>query len=195
MTQNTEKKLIVGLGNPGKDYEYTRHNLGFLVVRHLADVLKTKFALSSFTNGLTAECRDGENTVILLMPLTYMNNSGTAVKQAVHTREISLENILILCDDFNLPYAQMRLRPKGSAGGQNGLKSIVECLQTSEFSRLRLGIGYPGHQEDPVDYVLGEFTRTEKKQLDEYVDEAANCCLAWLRDGIKDAMDKFNRRK
>ncbi len=190
----SESRLIVGLGNPGKDYEYTRHNLGFLVVRRLAENLKLKFALSSFTNGLTAEGIFEEKTVCLLMPLTYMNNSGVAIHQVMMKREILPENLVVVCDDFNLEFKQTRLRAKGSDGGHNGLSSVIKHLGTEQFVRLRMGIGQPAGKKDTVDYVLEEFKRNEKAYLDDFVDEAASCCCTWLREGVSVAMDQYNRK-
>jgi len=190
----SELRLIGGLGNPGKDYEYTRHNLGFLVVRRLAEKLKLKFALSSLTNGLTAEGTFEDKTICLLMPLTYMNNSGVAVHQIVTKRKLSPENVLIVCDDFNLDFEQIRLRNKGSDGGHNGLSSIIERLGTEQFARLRMGIGQPTGKKDTVDYVLEEFKKKERECLNSFIDETTSCCLAWLREGINAAMDQYNRR-
>ena len=190
----SEKRLIGGLGNPGKDYEYTRHNLGFLVVRRLAEKLKLKFALSSLTNGLTAEGMFEDKAICLLMPLTYMNNSGVAVHQVMTKRELSPEDVMIVCDDFNLDFEQIRLKSKGSDGGHNGLSSVIEHLGTEQFARLRMGIGQPTGKKDMVDYVLEEFKKKEKECLDSFIDETASCCLAWLCEGIDAAMDQYNRR-
>jgi len=185
----------VGLGNPGGDYEYTRHNLGFLAIERLAQKLKFKFALSSAANGVTAEGVFEGQTVCLLMPMTFMNNSGVAVRQTMMKKGFLSKDVLIICDDFNLDFGQIRLRPKGSDGGHNGLASVIQQLGTEEFARLRMGIGYPPAQKDAVDYVLEEFTKAENNRLDSFVDEAASCCLIWLREGIGTAMDQHNRKK
>lgn len=190
----SELRLIGGLGNPGKDYEYTRHNLGFLVVRRLAEQLKLKFALSSLTNGLTAEGAFEDKLVCLLMPLTYMNNSGVAVGQVMAKRKLSPENVLIVCDDLNLDFKQIRLRGKGSDGGHNGLSSVIERLGSEQFARLRMGIGQPTGRKDAVDYVLEEFKKKEKECLDSFIDETILCCLTWLREGVAAAMDQHNRK-
>lgn len=190
----SELRLIGGLGNPGKDYEYTRHNLGFLVVRRLAEKLKLKFALSSLTNGLTAEGMFEDKAICLLMPLTYMNNSGVAVHQVMKKRDLSLEDVMIVCDDFNLDFEQIRLKGKGSDGGHNGLSSVIEHLGTEQFVRLRMGIGRPVGKKDTVDYVLEEFKKKERERLDSFIDETTSCCLAWLCEGIDAAMDQYNRR-
>ncbi|OGX09664.1 MAG: aminoacyl-tRNA hydrolase [Omnitrophica WOR_2 bacterium GWF2_38_59] len=185
-------KLIVGLGNPGKDYEYTRHNLGFLVVKHLAERLNVGWKLSSFTNGLTAEGNYRGNGFCLFLPLTYMNKSGGAVKQIIETKEFLLDESLIVCDDLNLDFEQIRIRPKGSDGGHNGLDSIIQYLCTDEFPRLRMGIGHPGNKVDVVDYVLEEFSKSEKNNLEDFIGKSADCCLIWLDEGIGKAMERFN---
>ncbi len=189
----SEKYLIVGLGNPGREYEWTRHNLGFLVIEKLAESYSVKFKKSSLTNGVTAEVKmDGKN-LFLLMPTTYMNHSGLAIRALIEKKEIDLKNLLVVCDDVSIPFHHMRIRPKGSSGGHNGLKSIAQHLHTDEFSRLRLGVGHPG--ENMVDFVLGEFNRTEKKELPQFIDESKEACLVWLNNGIQRAMELVNRRK
>lgn len=190
-----EEKIIVGLGNPGKDYEWTRHNLGFLVVRRLAEQHNINFGLSSFTNGLTAEGEIDNTRVCLLLPLTYMNNSGVAVKQALDKRQVPLANVIVVCDDFNLDFGNIRIRSKGSDGGHNGLSSIIEHLQTDAFNRIRLGIGQPVSKEATVDFVLEEFTKKEKSHLDAFIRQAVDCCLIWLKEGAERAMEQFNRKK
>ena len=190
----SELRLIVGLGNPGRDYEYTRHNLGSLAVRCLAEKLKLKFALSSLTNGLTGEGMLEKKVVCLLMPLTYMNNSGVAVRQIMVKKDVLPENVLIVCDDFHLDFQQLRLRAKGRDGGHNGLSSVIQHLGTEQFTRLRMGIGQPADKKNTVNYVLEEFEKNEKMCLDKFIDEAALCCLTWLRDGTAAAMDQYNRK-
>lgn len=191
----SELRLIVGLGNPGRDYEYTRHNLGFLVVRRVAETLKLKFTLSSLTSGLTAEGMFEGEAICLLAPSTFMNNSGVAVHQVMTKRNVSPKDVLIICDDFHLDFEQIRLRAKGSDGGHNGLSSVIQRLGTEQFARLRMGIGQPANKKDTVDYVLEEFKKKEKNRLDSFIDEAESCCLAWLREGINAAMDQYNRKK
>ena len=188
-----ESKLIVGLGNPGKNYEGTRHNLGFLTIDKLAENLKLKFKPCSFTKGLAAE--DRTNQLFLLKPMSYVNASGEVVKAAAERYKTAPENILVICDDLNLNFAEIRIRPKGSTGGHNGLKSIAQYLGTSDFARLRLGIEHPGHKAKVVEYVLEEFDSRERKILEEFVSEAALCGLEWLNEGIKQTMNRYNRRK
>ncbi len=191
----SESRLIVGLGNPGGDYEYTRHNLGFLAVQRLAQKLQFKFALSSLTKGVMAEGIFEGQEICLLMPMTFMNNSGAAICQTMTKKEFIAEDVLVICDDFNLDFEQIRLRAKGSDGGHNGLNSVIQHLGTEEFARLRMGVGYPPGKKQTVDYVLEEFTKKEKDCLDIFVDEAASCCLMWLREGIDVAMEQYNKRK
>jgi len=200
--------LIVGLGNPGKEYEYTRHNLGFMVVGLLCDRYGLRLRHSSFCNAMVAEGTiDGEK-VCLLLPLTYMNKSGVAVKAAVCKKGITTENLLIICDDVNLDFGRIRIRRKGSAGGHNGLKSIIQHLATEEFPRLRIGIGPAilcdssaskgcrcNREAALAHFVLDEFSKQERESLNDFISEAADCCLVWLKYGIVKAMDEYNRRK
>lgn len=190
----SKTKLIVGLGNPGNDYKYTRHNLGFLVVVEVAKKLNVSFQLSSFTNGLTAEVQKDEKNICLLMPLTYMNNSGVALKHFVIKNDIALDDILVVCDDLNLDFGQIRIRSKGSHGGHNGLNSVIDHLKSDRFPRLRLGIGQPSRGKDVIDFVLEKFNADEKKNLDEFIDQAAECCCHWLDEEIQKTMEKFNRK-
>jgi len=189
-----QEKLIVGLGNPGKEYDLTRHNIGFLVVRQLAEDLKAKFSLSSLTNGLTAKAKTDYGVVHFLMPLTYMNNSGVAVKEMVAKNAFSYEKIFVIIDDLNLPFGQVRIRAKGSHGGHNGLVSIIKHLAGNEFPRLRMGIGHPKSKSDIINYVLEEFNKNEKESLKEFIMEGCQCCMTWIKDGITKAMDQHNRR-
>ncbi len=200
MVRNSDEKLstsrlIVGLGNPGREYEYTRHNLGFLAVRSLAQKCDLKFQSKSSLNGMIAEGKVDNHRLWVLMPLTFVNNSGEAVSKMIHYHKIDLNDVLIVCDDVAVDFGQLRLRVKGSHGGHNGLRSIIEHLGSGDFSRLRLGVGKPSAKEDMVNFVLGEFNKTQKAQLNDFIEEATQCCLMWLNDGITKAMEQFNRRK
>jgi peptidyl-tRNA hydrolase, PTH1 family len=190
-----EIRLIVGLGNPDQKYQNTRHNFGFLVVEELARKHDVKFRKDASANALTGSYDDNGVKVVLLMPLTYMNLSGSAVEYTVTKKAVALEHILITCDDLDLPFGQLRLRPQGSAGGHNGLKSIIEKLGTSEFARLRLGIGRPNGPSGTVDFVLDQFTAPEKKQLPRTIETAVECCHVWMTRGVDEAMSQFNKRK
>ena len=188
-------RLIVGLGNPKEEYQLTRHNLGFLVVEQLAKELKAGFKKSSFIKALVAEVDNQGEAIKLLLPLTYMNNSGQAVKDFFKHRSVSLAEILVICDDMNLEFGQLRLRPKGSAGGHNGLESIIKELATDQFPRLRLGIGQPPSGMDSAQYVLKDFSAQEKKGLTHFILEASECARLWLNQGIDHAMGQCNQRK
>jgi len=190
-----ETRLIVGLGNPGQKYQNTRHNFGFLVAEELARKFDIKFKKDTSANAVAASFVDNDSKCILLLPLTYMNLSGSSVEYVIKKHNIALKHILIVCDDLDIPFAQLRLRAKGSAGGHNGLKSIIEKLGTNEFARLRMGIGRPQPQKETVDFVLDTFSGQEKKQLPEIISAAVECCLVWMTHGVDEAMSQFNQRK
>ncbi len=192
---DSQLRLIVGLGNPGKVYEHTRHNLGFLVVRELAKRGKTDFQKRSLTHGVSAHIEWEGTKAILLQPMTYMNNSGLAVKEIVGQKEIDLERILVICDDFNLDFGQLRMRRQGSDGGHNGLESVIGKLESNRFARLRMGISQPKDKHEIVKYVLAEFTKEEQAQLDDFIQRASECCLVWLKSGIAKSMDNFNKKR
>ena len=188
-----EKKLFVGLGNPGREYEFTRHNLGFLVAQYIADSYNANLKLRSLIDGFVGEIENDHQKILILKPLTFMNRSGLAVKKIMAKEGIDLGNILVISDDFHLDFGQIRIKAKGSDGGHNGLGSIIDYLGTNEFNRLRLGIGYPDRQ-DPVDYVLQKFTPHEKSHLEDFIIQAHECCLCWLSEGITRTMDRYNRK-
>ena len=159
------KYLIVGLGNIGAEYAETRHNIGFKVLDALAEASNAVFTTARY--GAVAEMKVRGRTVLLLKPSTYMNLSGKAVRYWLDAEKIPLENLLVISDDIALPFGTLRMRPKGSAGGHNGLKNIAELLGTEEYARMRFGVGgdFPrGHQ---VDYVLGEWTAEEREAMPE----------------------------
>lgn len=189
-----EPRLIVGLGNPGADYQNTRHNLGFLAVQHLAKRSQLKFTKGFTVKGLMAQGELEGKKTCLFLPLTYMNHSGVAVKALVEKKKILLKNMLVVSDDLDLDFGQVRLRAKGSDGGHNGLSSLIAHLKTQEFARLRLGIGRPAQKEETVDFVLSEFDNREKKELGPFVEKATDCCLAWLAEGTAEAMNQFNEK-
>lgn len=190
-----ESRLIVGLGNPGRDYEQTRHNLGFLVIRRLAERHNMRFRSGCLIKGLMAEGRIAGKTLYCLLPMTYMNNSGIAVKQFMAKKGLGSGDLLVVCDDLNLDLGQIRIRPGGSDGGHNGLNSVIQHVGTQKFARLRMGIGSPLKGEDAATYVLERFKRGETKNIGGFIDQAADCCGVWLEEGINKAMDQFNKRK
>ncbi len=184
-------KLVVGLGNPGKKYEGTRHNIGFealtgIARRVLAGERRTKF------DGEWSEATVGGEKVGLLWPLTYMNLSGTAVLAARDFYKIENADVLVICDDLSLPLAKMRFRAKGSAGGQKGLDDILRRLGTDQIPRLRLGIDPTPTGWDAADYVLAKFTRDERVKVDETLGKVAIAVEDWLTQGTAFCMNKYN---
>jgi peptidyl-tRNA hydrolase, PTH1 family len=185
-------KLIVGLGNPGSQYRWTRHNLGFLVLEKLCAQQKVLWRSWAGNQGMIAKLVIAGIECSLLMPMTFMNNSGLPVKKRADRTGTSLEDILIVCDDLSLPFGKLRLRPSGSAGGHNGLKSIIQDLGSNQIARLRLGIDVPQVGTDAVDFVLANFTPAEKKALPDFINHALDCVTCWVTEGARVAMDRFN---
>jgi PTH1 family peptidyl-tRNA hydrolase len=184
--------LIVGLGNPGRRYERTRHNAGFMVAERLYDILPSGTARSRFQAELI-ETRDGDKRVILAKPQTFMNDSGTAVSQIARWYKVPRDRLLLVYDELDLPFGSIRLRANGSAGGHNGVSSVIKHLNTQDFARLRIGIGRP-RAGSTVPYVLAPFSSDEQKALPEIIDRAADAALMWLREGVIVAMNEHNRR-
>lgn len=184
-------KLIIGLGNPGTQYERTRHNVGFRVV----DTLAAKYNLrwERRNRALLANGTIGTKKMVLVKPITFMNNSGEAVSELVHWYKIQPEEILVVYDDLDLPVGQIRLRPKGSAGGHNGLSSIIHHLHTDQFPRLRVGIGRPTNRHiDTIDYVLGAATGDEGILLATAESNAVEAVPLILQQGVGAAMNILN---
>ena len=186
------RKLIVGLGNPGQQYIWNRHNLGFLVLDSFCAQKKGSWRNSASNHGMLSKVVIEDFECSLLMPTTFMNNSGLSVKKMVDRQGIALEDVLVVCDDLSLPFGKMRLRPSGSAGGHNGLKSIIKDLGSNQFARLRMGIDSPQGEVDTVGYVLANFTPVEKKALPDLINHALDCVTCWVTEGAKVAMNKFN---
>jgi len=184
-------KLIVGLGNPGKKYERTRHNVGFEVLDRLAGRFADAPAKEKF-DGLVAEATIADRRTLLLWPQTLMNRSGRSVGSALAFYKLELTDLLVVCDDFNLPLGKLRFRSQGSAGGQNGLDDIISRLGSEEFARLRIGIGPVPDQWDPADFVLGRFDADERPAIDEAIGQAAEGVACWLADGVEACMNRFN---
>lgn len=173
------KKLIVGLGNPGKQYESTRHNLGFIMLRAFAEKCGLKFKRSSTVKGELAGGLVKDQAVELLLPMTYMNLSGESVRKCADFYKISPEKILVLSDDIHLPFGKLRFRSEGGTGGHNGLKSIEGCLNTNKYARLKIGIGDRTDGE-LTDHVLGRFSKDELDELPQVLDQGIEILETWL---------------
>lgn len=184
-------KLVVGLGNPGRRYAETRHNVGFAVLAELARRHATTGPKANFHGEVVEADLDGTRA-LLLSPLTYMNRSGTSVQAAVAFYKLPLEDVLLICDDLNLPVAKLRIRSKGSSGGQKGLEDVIRCLGSEEFPRLRIGIGSPPPGWEGADYVLGKIPEAERKELDVAIATAADAVVVWAREGIQSCMNRYN---
>ena len=184
------KYLIVGLGNIGDEYAFTRHNIGFMVADHLAQQLEAQW--KSVTLGAIAEAKYKSRTLILLKPNTYMNLSGKSILYWMQKEKVPLENVMVILDEIQLDLGTMRMRAKGTDGGHNGLKDIQEQLQTTEYARLRIGIGNDYPAGGQVRYVLGKWNNEEKKILPSVLDEAAEAIKSYVSIGLKRTMDKVN---
>ena len=187
-------KLIVGLGNPGRRYEGTRHNVGFEVVNALAERHRMAWETAPRgIDGLTARWRLADT--ILAKPLTFMNLSGTAVVGLLQFYKIEVPDFVVIVDDVNLELGRLRARPGGSAGGHNGLKSIIESLGSEEFARLRIGVGRGDARRDLADHVLATFDRDERDDVEAAIGRAADAAELFVAEGIPPVMNRFNRKE
>jgi PTH1 family peptidyl-tRNA hydrolase len=184
-------KLVVGLGNPGRRYEATRHNLGYAVLAELARRLPAGLPKEKFHAELADGGFAGEK-VLLLSPLTYMNRSGTSVRAARDFFGLPDEDLLVVCDDLNLPLARLRVRAAGSSGGHKGLEDIIDKLQSEAFPRLRIGIGSPPDGWDAADFVLAKFAGDEVPEIERAVSRAADAAMDWVREGVEFCMNRYN---
>lgn len=186
-------KLIVGLGNPGKEYEKTRHNSGFMAMDYLSRKLGTVISSEKW-NALIASVRIEGTPVILMKPLTYMNLSGSAVSQAVNFYKIDPSDILVIHDDMDLPTGSVRIRKKGSAGGQKGMKSIIQTLGTDEVARIRIGVGHSkrGNHEVVPDWVLSPVPKSEQEIFAKAIENAGEAAYAWVNEPMDIVMQKYN---
>ncbi len=187
-----DKFLIVGLGNPGGEYDNTRHNIGFEVLDELANQLKAKFSMKRY--GEVASTKLKGRPVFLLKPTTYMNLSGKAVRFWMNEENINIKNILIVVDDIALPLGMLRMKKKGSDGGHNGLANINEILQSGQYPRLRFGIGNDFARGYQVEYVLGRWESAERKVLEEKIKKAIEMCQAFVTIGIERTMNFYNEK-
>ena len=184
-------KLIVGLGNPGAKYEGTRHNVGFQVIDRLARENAAAGPRPKF-DGEIWECTIEGQKSLLLKPQTFMNRSGGSVRKAVDFYQMPLEDVLMVCDDFNLPLGQLRMRSSGSEGGQNGLADVIRCLAAQDVPRLRIGIGPVPERWNPADFVLGKFTADQRTEVDLQVARAADAVKMWTAEGVTPTANKYN---
>jgi PTH1 family peptidyl-tRNA hydrolase len=192
--------LVVGLGNPGREYAGHRHNVGFLVADLLASRVGAKFGRSKRAHAEVAEGRladhrgriGGGPKLILAKPLTYMNLSGAPVSQLVQFFKVPVDNVLAVHDELDLPYGQVRAKRGGGEGGHNGLRSMSKSLGTKEYARVRFGIGRPPGRQDPADFVLSDFTAAERKELEFLVDRAADVAEAVVLGGVEWAQNKYH---
>jgi peptidyl-tRNA hydrolase, PTH1 family len=181
--------VVVGLGNPGRQYADTRHNFGFFVVDELARRTGAPTSRKRMKAEIT-ESRRGDNKLVLVMPQTYMNASGASVREVARWYHVPHDDVLVIVDDLDLPFGQIRIRARGSAGGHNGIKSIFEEMGTQEIPRLRIGIGRKGNHA--IAHVLSRFSPEEKAELPEIIDRAADAVELWAEKGIIEAMNLTN---
>ena len=195
--QSGDLRLVVGLGNPGQKYVGTRHNVGFMALEAYAAAEQSRFRSMAKLQGEVAEVGIGSGRIRLLMPQTYMNDSGRSIRAALDWFDLSADQVLVLVDDMDLPLGRLRLRAKGSAGGHNGLRSTIQHLGTQEFARLRIGIGAPGRtaterRERTVSHVLGSFHKNEQPMLDAVLEEVLRGLDLIQRQGLERAGNRLN---
>ena len=184
--------LVAGLGNPGKEYDMTRHNIGFHTIDYIADKLGVKIKKLKY-KAIYGECDINGEKVLLVKPQTYMNLSGESISEFVKFFKIPTENVIIISDDIALETGRIRIRKKGSAGGHNGLKNIIYMLNSENFNRIRIGVGAPTHPDyDLKDFVLGRFTKEEIPVLEESIIKSYKAVVEIIKRGADSAMNKFN---
>jgi PTH1 family peptidyl-tRNA hydrolase len=184
--------LFIGLGNPGRDYKNTRHNIGFLIIDNISEQLSININRVK-NKALIGSGLYHQNKVILAKPQTYMNLSGQSVAALVRFFNLSLEHTVIIHDDLDLPFGTIRLRPSGSSGGQKGIHSVIQMLGTDQIPRMRVGIGRPPGRMNPVDYVLQRFSSQEEDMLADTIDRACQACFSYIDLGIEHTMSRFNQ--
>jgi PTH1 family peptidyl-tRNA hydrolase len=184
------KKVVVGLGNPGSKYENTRHNIGWMVLDRLADRHGAAGSVKTRDAAATARGRIGDDELILVKPMTYMNRSGEAMRKAMARERAPMRDVLVVVDDMDLPFGKLRMKAKGSAGGHNGLRSIIGELGTESFARLRVGIGKS--KGGAVSHVLGDFAHAEQQHLDLILEAAADAVELWTEQGPDVVANRWN---
>lgn len=186
--------IIAGLGNPGKQYDMTRHNIGFHTIDYMADKLNIKVKKLKF-KALYGECEIAGEKTLLIKPQTYMNLSGESIAGFAQFYKINPSNIIIINDDISLETGRIRVRPRGSAGGHNGLKSIIYMLESDEFPRVKMGVGAPKNENyDLADFVLGHFTKEEIPIMEKAIIKASDAAEEIIRAGVSSAMNKYNSK-
>ena len=190
MTPDTSY-LLIGLGNPGREYRDSRHNVGFMLIDRIAVRLDAR-GMKVQSKAIVTTAMYEDRKLILAKPQTYMNLSGQSVQGLIHFYKLPLANVLIAYDDLDIPFGTIRIRPGGGPGGQRGMASTIEQLGTDDFPRLRIGIGRPPGRMDPAAYILQDFTRAEMKILSEILDRAADAALEFVVNGLDKAMNKYN---
>lgn len=188
-----ESYLVVGLGNIGPEYSKTRHNMGFMVLDAWSQASNTAF--NTMRYGDVAEIHLKGRTVYLLKPSTYMNLSGNAVRYYLQKLPIPTDRLLVICDDINLPFGKLRMRKNGSDGGHNGLKNIAECLETENYARIRMGVGHEFSTGAQADYVLGNLSEEEMKEMDNLSERVIQGVKDWIFVGADRAMNVLNAKK
>lgn len=188
-----ESYLVVGLGNIGPEYSKTRHNMGFMVLDAWSQASNTAF--NTMRYGDVAEIHLKGRTVYLLKPSTYMNLSGNAVRYYLQKLPIPTDRLLVICDDINLPFGKLRMRKNGSDGGHNGLKNIAECLETENYARIRMGVGHEFSTGAQADYVLGNLSEEEMKEMDNLSEKVIQGVKDWISVGADRAMNVLNAKK
>lgn len=188
-----ESYLVVGLGNIGPEYSKTRHNMGFMVLDAWSQASNTAF--NTMRYGDVAEIHLKGRTVYLLKPSTYMNLSGNAVRYYLQKLPIPTDRLLVICDDINLPFGKLRMRKNGSDGGHNGLKNIAECLETENYTRIRMGVGHEFSTGAQADYVLGNLSEEEMKEMDNLSEKVIQGVKDWIFVGADRAMNVLNAKK
>ncbi|MCB0102874.1 MAG: aminoacyl-tRNA hydrolase [Anaerolineales bacterium] len=183
--------LIVGLGNPGREYKETRHNVGFMFIDHLAEKIGAR-GMKVQSKAIVTSGLHEERKLILAKPQTFMNLSGQSVQGLLHFYKIPYTHLLVAHDDLDIPYGAIRIRPTGGPGGQRGMANTIELLGTKDFPRLRLGIGRPPGRMDAKDYVLQDFSKEEQKFMPEFLTRASDAALEFVMQGLNSAMNKYN---